>query len=114
VTISRNPSTLAKPRGEEAVTLGTLAYFRARNRSRAHQLVLDEFERAGISKATLARRLRKAPEIVTRLLSGPGNWEMDTFSDLLFAISGAEADYQVHYPLDAAPRRRRPSPGGKT
>jgi len=104
VTISRSPSTLAKPSGDEPVKLGTLGYFRARNRGRVHDLVLSEFGRSGISKATLARRLKKRPEIITRLLSGPGNWTMDTFSDLLFAISGAEAEYEVGRPLDAAPR----------
>jgi hypothetical protein len=29
---------------------------------------------------------------------------MDTMSDLLFAISGAEIRYELSYPLDKAPR----------
>lgn len=92
---------MAKPAGDEPVKLGALGYFRARNRGRAHNLVLTEFKRSGISKAMLARRLRKRPEVVTRLLSGPGNWTMDTYSDLLFAISGAESEYKIARPLDA-------------
>lgn len=29
---------------------------------------------------------------------------MDTYSDLLFAIAGGEAEFSMSYPLDAAPR----------
>lgn len=40
------------------------------------------------------------------MLGGPGNWTLDTYSDLLFAIAGGEAEYGIGYPLDAVPRNQ--------
>ena len=106
MTMSPKTSTLVEPAGEGSIPLGTLGYFRARNRGRVHDLVLREFERAGISRATLARRLKKRPEVVTRMLGGPGNWTLDTVSDLLFAIAGGEPSYTIFYPLNQPPRNQ--------
>jgi len=73
----------------------TLGYFRARLKNRLHQLVLGEFLKLeaseGFSKADVARRIDKRPEQITRLLGAPGNWELDTVSDLLLAM-GFELD----------------------
>ena len=101
--------TPSKPTGSEPVPSGTLAYFQVRNRQRLYELVLGEFLKSGITQADLARRLRKAPEIVCRLLGAPGNWGIDTVSDFLFAISGAEASFEISYPLDGN-RRNYPHP----
>jgi hypothetical protein len=70
---------------------------RERNRTHAYNLIIDEFEKSGISKAALAARLGKASETITRWLGTPSNWTLDTVSDLLFAISGAELNYNVTY-----------------
>jgi hypothetical protein len=67
-----------------------LGYFRGRLSNRFHELVLElftELERAGkITKAELARRLGRAPEQVTRWLGAPGNWTLDTASDLFLGM----------------------------
>jgi hypothetical protein len=95
-----SPTTnLSEPAGAERVSEGTLAYFRARNRRRLYQLVVDEFERSGLSQADLARRLGKGTDLVCRWLGSPGNWTADTVSDLLFATSSAEPTYSLRYPL---------------
>jgi hypothetical protein len=49
----------------------------------------------------------KRAEQVNRLLGAPGNWTLDTVSDLLFSISGAEVVYGVQYPLKEPPRNFR-------
>jgi hypothetical protein len=95
---------LSKPTGCQRIEPWEFAYFQARNKSRAHELVLNLFENSGLSQADLARRMGKRPEVVSRLLGAPGNWGLDTLCDLLFAISGAEIKYDVQYPLDGAPR----------
>jgi hypothetical protein len=98
---------LSNPTGDEPVPAGTLAYFQARNRSRVYEAVLQEFLRSDLTKAVLARRAGKRPEQINRLLGAPGNWTLDTVSDLLFAISGAEPVYGVQYPLKEPYRNDR-------
>lgn len=91
---------LSKPEGCEQVPLGTFGYFRARNKGRVYDLVLNEFIKSGLTQADLARRMGKGKDIVCRLLGTPGNWTLNTVSDLLFAIGGGEAKYSMAYPLD--------------
>jgi hypothetical protein len=103
VITSQTTSSLSKPEGDDRVPLGNLGYFQARNRNRIYEAVLKEFAQSGISQATLARRLGKKPDVICRWLGAPGNWTLDTVSDLLFAISGAEAKYEITHPLEASP-----------
>lgn len=74
----------------ERIPIGKLAYFRGRLTNRMHELVLDEFLRlsqAGkINKATLAKRIGREPAQVTRWLGAPGNWTIETLSDLLLGM----------------------------
>lgn len=107
MTTSPQTSTLSNPLGDEPVPEGTLAYFRARNRSRVYETVLREFLRSGITQAVLARRTGKRAEQINRLLGAPGNWTLDTVSDLLFSTSGAELLYAVQYPLHEPSRNYR-------
>jgi hypothetical protein len=107
--MSRKDSILSNPEGSERIPVGTLAYFRARDRWRVYEFVLGEFQKSGLTKAELARRLGKRPEVVSRLLGAPGNWTLDTVSDLLFAISGAEPAYRAQHPLDQ-PRQNMQQP----
>ena len=95
---------LSNPIGSEKVPVGTFSYFRSRNRHSLYSLVVGEFKKSGLSQADLARRLGKKPDVVCRWLASPGNWRLDTVSDLLFAISGAEADYSIRFPLEQGAR----------
>src|SRR5262249_39772289 len=94
------------PTGSNRVPLGTFGYFQARNKRNAYDIVMEEFEKSGLSQADLARRLGKGTDLVCRLLGGPGNWTLDTLSDLLFAISGATPVYSLDYPLTRPPRNQ--------
>lgn len=77
-----------------------LAYFRARLRERWHELLVSEFleerGRSGITRAALAERIGRQPEQVTRWLKAPGNWTLDTISDLFLAL-GAEPQVGAVY-----------------
>jgi transcriptional regulator with XRE-family HTH domain len=97
-------TSLSKPTEAELIPKGTLGYFRSRNKNKLYTLVVTEFKKSGLSQAELARRLGKTPDIICRWLAGPTNWTIDTVSDLLFAISGAEAKYEINYPLEQPPR----------
>lgn len=109
MTTSASAPALAEPHAADLVPPSTFAYFRARNRHRLYTIVMREFKKSGITQADLARRLGKGTDVVCRLLGAPGNWQIDTASDLLFAISGAEVEYNVGYPLARPPRNfKRP------
>jgi|SRR6185437_13121766 len=76
-----------------------LVYFRTRCRNRFYQTVVAYFaEQAkenGLTKAELAKLLNKDPGQVNRWLSGPGNWTLDTISDLLLAMNAELDDPRV-------------------
>jgi len=67
-----------------------LGYFDAASRDEAHDLILSLFtmlsKDRGITRAFLARRTGKSPEQITRLLSAPGNWTLETFTHLALAM----------------------------
>jgi hypothetical protein len=74
---------------------GQLAYFQERFKTRIFNILIDEFERQceldpSLTKATIARRIRRRPEQITRWLSGPNNLELETVSDLFLGICGGE------------------------
>lgn len=104
MTTSAENFQLSKPAGEARVAPPVLSYFEGRNRYKVYDLVMDEFMASGLTKATLARRLGKRPEQINRLLKSPGNWTLDTVSNLLFAIRGGEPRYGVRFPLDEPAR----------
>jgi len=89
----------------EVIPLGKLAYFRERLRNRLHQLVIREFARQEdihrLTRAELARRIGRAPEQITRWLGAPGNWTLDTVSDLMLGM-GTEPGFEIERLADRA------------
>ena len=67
------------------------AYFRAKTRRHVHGVVLEKFMQHSdddkLSRSALAHRLNVNRAQITRWLSSPGNWTLDTLSDLLLAMS---------------------------
>ena len=94
--ISRNTPSLSEGLTGDRIPLGTLSYFRERFRDRLYDLVLSEFHRqvaeCGLTKADVARRIGRRPEQITRWFGAPGNWTLETVSDLLLAVAKAEPD----------------------
>lgn len=79
----------------DAVHLG---YLRARAQNNAHdcvlQVFLDEAKSRGVTKAYIARRLGKRPEVIGRWLTAPGNWVLDTIAELLGSM-GYEIEFRA-------------------
>lgn len=104
MTISRPDSIESEVVSGADLSEGTLAYFRARLRNRLFEAVLKEFisqsESTKFSRADLAKRLRKNPSQITRWLSSPGNWTLNTASDLLVAM-GQELGISVESIADS-------------
>jgi hypothetical protein len=110
MTISQTAS-LSKPIGSNKISSGTFAYVKTRNRQRAYDLVIREFKKSGLSQADLGRRLGKTADIISRLFSRPANWELDTFSELLFAITGGLLRVQADHPTSQQFSNRTTSVG---
>lgn len=87
---SLTPSLAETSGVTKQVPPGTLAYFRQRLRNRLHQIVLREFvkrEKARtLNRSDLAFRIDRKKEQLTRWLGAPGNWTLDTVSDLLIGM----------------------------
>lgn len=109
-TTSTTSMTLEIRSDSAVISPGTRAYFQDRLRGRLYDLVTSEVEKyigRGGTRAALAKRIEKRPEQITRWLSGPGNLTLDTVSDLLLGLSGAELAIALEYPTEEkrGPRR---------
>jgi len=85
-------------RQTSAISPRETAYYRRRQQNRLFSKLADFFagEAKGgrISRKEIARKLGKDPAQITRWLSSPSNFELDTISDLLLAM-GAELDLNI-------------------
>lgn len=63
-----------------------IGYFRERFRGEINDQLLEAFQASGVSKADLARKLKRRPEQITRWLAAPNNLEADTLADLALAL----------------------------
>jgi hypothetical protein len=75
-----------------------VAYYRQRQKNNVFTALVEFFaeeaQRRGVTKKHLAETLSKNPSQITRWLSAPSNFELDTLSDLLLAL-GAEMDHKI-------------------
>lgn len=79
---------------EDKISDRTLAYLQERLRNRLYDFIIEEFERQqkenGLTQTILAKRINKDVSRVNKWLRTPGNWTIDTISDLLVGISNSE------------------------
>lgn len=108
VTMSRPTHFLSEIEADNVpIPPGKLAYFQERLRNRIYHFVLSKFfdaERRGLTKALLARRLGSDPAVISRLLGAPGNWTLDTVSNLLLGIAREELEPASSSVLDRKSR----------
>lgn len=104
MTTSTTMPRPSKPRSRDKIPASQLAYIKTRTKLRMFELVHQELRKSGLTQAELAARLGKGTDRISRILGAPGNWTLDTASELLFAISGGTLDPAVSYPLAADKR----------
>lgn len=80
----------------QPIPVGKLAYLCERTRLRLYDFIVSKFLEQSrdnqLTQAELARRVRKSPEVINRLLGAPGNWTIDTITELLVGISAEELE----------------------
>jgi hypothetical protein len=107
MTTSQTPFLLEILNGDP-IPPGKRAYFQERLRNRIYCLILEEFiqksESENLTQKTLAHRVGKGADQINRWLSSPGNWTIDTISDLLIGISGSELELSISKIADQLPR----------
>lgn len=98
MTTYQQDSFLSEILEGEKIPLGKLAYFRERLRNRLYDLVINEFlkqeKTKNLTRADVARRIGRRREQVTRWFGAPGNWTIDTVSDLMLAM-GTEPNFSI-------------------
>lgn len=90
---SQKNSVLSQIESDEPLPPGTLAYLSERVRNDYYDYVLARLrdqEKHGLTKAKLARRIGKSPDRISHLLGSPGNWTLDTITELLVGICREE------------------------
>lgn len=96
VITSRETALLSEIESTKTVPPVVLSYFQARLKNRLHDFIISKFfemeKTRGLTRADLARRIGRKPEVITRLLGAPGNWTLDTVSDLLIGIASEELE----------------------
>jgi hypothetical protein len=83
-----------------------LVYLQERLRGRFFDFLLSRFEAArehGLTQAKLSRRIKKSPEVISRLLSAPANLTLDSISDLFAGISAEEPEFSASSLLGRSP-----------
>lgn len=80
---------LSKPTGIEPIPSGIQSFVSETLKNNCYHLVLDAFNKSGLSQADLAKRMDKDKALINRQLSTPSNWTIDTVARLLFAINGS-------------------------
>jgi hypothetical protein len=87
---SQKPSFLTEILEGDPIPAGKLSYFRTQLRYDLHEAILREFLRqedsVGLTQADLARRIHRKASQVSKLLGAPGNWTINTVSDLLLGM----------------------------
>jgi hypothetical protein len=87
-------------------------YFQTRLRNRIFDYIIGRFvreQKRGLTKAALARRIGKSPEVINRWLGAPSNLTTDSISDLLLGICAEELLLQSESLLNQQPRNWKPT-----
>lgn len=93
MTTSQKTPFLLAIEGDAPLSEGHKAYFKERVRNNYYDYVLRKFleaEAGGLKKADLARRIGWRPDQLSRTLASPGNWTLNSITELLLGICKEE------------------------
>jgi hypothetical protein len=111
MTTSRQAHFLSEIAAGDPIPPGKLAYFQERTRNNLYNFVISRFlereQTEGLTRAQLARRIGRTPDVISRLLGAPGNWTIATISDLLLGIGAEELEPESQSVLGRTARNTR-------
>jgi transcriptional regulator with XRE-family HTH domain len=107
MTTSQQTSLLYEIR-QKPIPKPTLVELEARFQHRVHSMILDAFNKSGLSQKELAERLDWDESRISRLLSSASNLTLATISALLAAI-GVDLDDPSYTSFDELERRLKAS-----
>ncbi len=93
MTTSQKTPLLSELQGTAPLSRGALGYLCANTRASYFDYIHQKLayaEAGGLKRKDIATRIRKTPTRLSHLLGAPGNWTLDTITELLVAISGEE------------------------
>jgi hypothetical protein len=112
VSTSRTTDFLSEIADGSPIPAGKLAYFEARLRNELYNFVIGKFvekeARGELTRAKLARRIGYDPGQLSRVLGAPGNWTLNTISNLLLGIAAEELKPQSESVLNRTSRHLVP------
>lgn len=88
----------------DPIPRGLMAMMGRETCNKFFNIVLTKFEESKITKTELARRSGKTTPQITRWLSSPHNWTLETAGILYFAITGEEFVISGRKPFEQAKR----------
>lgn len=91
---------LDKPTGSDPLSERTLTYVSHSAREEVFDTITRECIEAGITNKQLAKRMRRTPAQISRLLGAPGNLTIDTIAQLSFAIKGYMVRLDLFDPME--------------
>ena len=59
-------------------------------------------KKSGLKQVQLAHKIGKTEDVVSRLLKAPQNWQLDTFSELMYGTCGGALKFLTDYPNQTA------------
>lgn len=107
MTTTSQTSFLDRPTGDERIPERALGYVTEAAREEMFDMIATACVEAGVMRSQIAKRLGKDPAVVTRQLSAPGNWTIDTISEYLFAINGRLVRASSYCPVEQAVANNR-------
>jgi hypothetical protein len=84
--ITSRQSLLLSELRQKPIPEAVLVELLARLQSRIHSMILEAFNRSGLTQTELAERLAWDPARVSRCLGGSSNWTLKTINALMAAI----------------------------
>lgn len=83
------------------ISRGDLAYAASRNQHTAHNMLLNAVKNSGKTQKELARLTGIDEATISRILRRPSNCQLNTYSKLLYAASGAFISMAPLFPASA-------------